>query len=99
RSKPETWGALEFAPLGSGAYPAYDAVRSAAAAGGNRGVILNAADEMAVAAFLDGRIGFPVIGETIERAVERWGDASEPELAEIGELDAEVRSALQGELA
>ena len=39
--------------------PAYDVVRAAAAAGGNRGTVLNAADEAAVAAFLDGRIGFP----------------------------------------
>ena len=51
---PEDWGALEFLPLDEGRYPAYATVRAAAAAGGNRGAILNAADEVAVAAFLAG---------------------------------------------
>ena len=99
RAAPEEWGSLEFAPLRSGAYPAYDAVRAAAEAGGNRGTILNAADEVAVQAFLDGRIAFPVIGDTIERAVERWGAAGEPGLDEIAALDAEVRSTVASELA
>ena len=99
RSSPESWDSLEFAALDSGTYPAYDAVRSAAEAGGNRGTILNAADEVAVAAFLDGRIAFPVIAETIDRAVERWGAPTEPSLDEITVLDADVRAALTDELA
>ena len=49
--------------LATGAYPAYDVVRAAADAGGNRGTVLNAADEVAVAAFLDGRIAFPRIAD------------------------------------
>lgn len=96
---PDAWGRLEFAPLAPGAYPAYDIVRAAAAAGGNRGTILNAADEVAVGAFLDGRIAFGRIAETIERSVVRWGDAHEPALDEIRALDAEVRSVLTKELA
>jgi 1-deoxy-D-xylulose-5-phosphate reductoisomerase len=98
RSLPEAWDPLTFQPLAAGAYPAYDAVRSAADAGGNRGTILNAADEVAVGAFLDGRIGFPAIGETIGAAVERWGDDGEPALEEIVKLDAEVRATLMAEL-
>ena len=88
-----------FAPLAPGAYPAYDVVRAAASDGGNRGTILNAADELGVTAFLDGRIGFPGIAETIERAVIRWGGPHEPELAEIVALDAAVRETLTAELA
>jgi 1-deoxy-D-xylulose-5-phosphate reductoisomerase len=95
---PEEWGGLEFAPLAGGAYPAYDAVRAAAEAGGNRGVILNAADEVAVEAFLAGHIGFTRIGEMIERAVERWGASDAPELEDVTALDAEVRAALRTEL-
>ena len=94
RSSPAAWENLTFAPLPAGAFPAYDAVRSAADEGGNRGVILNAADEVAVAAFLDGRIGFPAIAATIASAVERWGDDREPALEEIVSLDAEVRATL-----
>ena len=93
-SSPDAWEPLTFAPLPAGAYPAYDAVRSAADAGGNRGTILNAADEVAVAAFLAGQIGFRAIAETIEMAVERWGDDREPSLEEIVTLDAEVRTSL-----
>ncbi len=99
RSSPESWGTLEFTALDRGAYPAYDVVRAAAEAGGNRGTILNAADEAAVAAFLDGRIAFPVIADTIERAVDRWGAPAEPTLDEIVALDADIRTTLAGELA
>jgi 1-deoxy-D-xylulose-5-phosphate reductoisomerase len=98
RSSPEAWESLTFAPLEAGAYPAYDTVRAAAAAGGNRGTILNAADEVAVGAFLAGRISFPAIAGTISDAVDRWGADVEPDLAEIADLDAEVRASLAGEL-
>jgi 1-deoxy-D-xylulose-5-phosphate reductoisomerase len=94
RSDPAAWDTLTFAPLAGGAFPAYDAVRSAAEAGGNRGTVINAADEAAVAAFLDGRIGFPAIATTIAAAIDRWGDDREPALDEIVALDAEVRTAL-----
>ncbi|MGH2418807.1 MAG: 1-deoxy-D-xylulose-5-phosphate reductoisomerase [Candidatus Limnocylindria bacterium] len=98
RAAPPEWGSLEFAPLGPGAYPAYDTVRAAAEAGGNRGTVLNAADAVAVAAFLEDRIEFPRIATTIGDAVERWGAAGEPDLETIAELDTEVREALTAEL-
>ncbi len=95
---PEEWGALEFEPLEADRYPAYRIVREAADAGGTRGTILNAADEVAVAAFLGGAIGYGSIAPTIEAAVARWETDVEPSLAEVEELDAEVRSALAVEL-
>ena len=98
RSDPADWADLSFAPLPTGAYPAYDVVRSAAAAGGNRGAVLNAADEVAVAGFLEGRLPFTAIATTIADAVERWGNDDEPALDEIHALDAEVRTTLGAEL-
>ena len=98
RSAPAQWGSLDFADLPAGAYPAYDAVRAAAAAGGNRGTILNAADEVAVEAFLAGSIAFPRIADTIAAAVDRWGAADEPGLDSIVALDAEVRDELRSQL-
>jgi 1-deoxy-D-xylulose-5-phosphate reductoisomerase len=95
---PQEWGTLQFEALEPGRFPAYDAVRAAAAAGGNRGTILNAADEAAVAAFLAGTITFPRIAGVIADAVERWGDSSEPDLEGIVTLDGEVRAALSVEL-
>ncbi len=95
---PEMWGALEFEPLDPLRYPAYPAVRAAAEQGGNRGAVLNAADEVAVAAFLGGRIAFPRIAEEIAAAVTRWGNDVEPGLDEIISLDAEVRTTLAATL-
>ena len=95
RTTPVEWGRLDFQPLAPGGFPAYDAVRAAAEAGGNRGTILNAADEVAVEAFLAGRIGFPQIATTIADAVDRWGAPDEPDLDAIGGLDAEIRTELR----
>ncbi len=95
---PQDWEALDFEALEAGRFPAYDAARAAAAAGGNRGTILNAADEAAVAAFLAGTISFPRIAAVISGAVERWGDGVEPDLDGIIALDGEVRAALSVEL-
>jgi 1-deoxy-D-xylulose-5-phosphate reductoisomerase len=95
---PEAWEPLVFATLDPSRYPAYAAVRAAAEVGGNRGTVLNAADEVAVAAFLAGALPFPAIAVTIERAVDRWGTAVEPSMSEIADLDAEVRGTLSGEL-
>jgi 1-deoxy-D-xylulose-5-phosphate reductoisomerase len=61
-------------------------------------VVLNAADEVAVRAFLDGQIAFPAIAATIASAVERWGGDAEPDLDEIIVIDREVRDALRAEL-
>ena len=91
-------GEPRIRPLASGAFPAYDTVRSAAAAGGNRGAVVNAADEAAVAAFLHGRVEFPAIASTIGGAVDRWGSDVEPDLATIVALDAEIRTTLDAEL-
>ena len=96
---PADWGTLDFAPLTDADYPAYAVTRAAAEAGGNRGAILNAADEVAVEAFLAGRIPFPAIAETIASAVDRWGGPDEPDLAGVVSLDAEVRTTLAETLA
>ena len=96
---PTYWGALEFHPLDEARYPAYDVVRQGAAAGGNRGAVLNAADEVAVEGFLAGAIGFDRVPAVIEESLARWGTDAEPDLAGIVALDAEVRSALRTELA
>ena len=95
---PQDWGDLQFEDLEAGRFPAYDVVRAAAAVGGNRGTILNAADETAVAAFLAGTISFPRIAGVIDEAVERWGEAAEPDLERIVALDEEVRAALTADL-
>jgi 1-deoxy-D-xylulose-5-phosphate reductoisomerase len=99
RSDPAGWPRLDFGPVERGSFPAYDVVRTAAAAGGNRGTIVNAADEVAVHAFLDGRIPFPGIAAMIATAVDRWGADAEPDLEALVALDAEIRDELAGAVA
>ena len=98
RTGPTDWGSLEFTTLDEARFPAYRTVRSAAAAGGNRGTILNAADEVAVERFLAGSLPFDGIPGLIATAVERWGSEAEPELVAIHALVLEVRSTLSREI-
>jgi 1-deoxy-D-xylulose-5-phosphate reductoisomerase len=62
-------GRLEFAPLSRDQYPAFALALEAAERGGTAPAVLNAADEVAVAAFLAGRIGFLSIVSWLEEAL------------------------------
>jgi len=62
-------GRLEFAPLSRDQYPAFALALEAAERGGTAPAVLNAADEVAVAAFLGGRIGFLSIVSWLEEAL------------------------------
>lgn len=94
REPPAAWPALTFSALDAGRFPAYDAIRAGAERGGNRGAVVNAADEVAVAGFLAGRIGFDAIAQLIDDALAEWGADAEPALGELFAVDAEVRTAL-----
>jgi 1-deoxy-D-xylulose-5-phosphate reductoisomerase len=60
-------------------------------AGGTAPCVLNAADEVAVAAFLDGLIGFAAIGELIERVLADMPARPVAHFEELFEVDAEAR--------
>jgi 1-deoxy-D-xylulose-5-phosphate reductoisomerase len=62
-------GTLTFEPVDLDAFPCLRLAREAALAGGTAPCILNAANEIAVHAFLAGRLPFTAIAETIERAL------------------------------
>jgi len=63
-------GALTFEPVDLEAFPCLRLARAAAQAGGTAPCVLNAANEIAVHAFLAGRLGFNGIADTIERTLE-----------------------------
>jgi 1-deoxy-D-xylulose-5-phosphate reductoisomerase len=63
-------GSLTFEAPDEAAFPCLRLARDAAVAGGTAPCVLNAANEVAVHAFLDGRIAFPQIAEVIERTLE-----------------------------
>lgn len=77
-------------------YPALELGFRAARAGGTAGAVLNAADEVAVDAFLAGRIPFPEIAARVARVLDRsiaaGGGDREPGLAAILAADAGARA-------
>jgi 1-deoxy-D-xylulose-5-phosphate reductoisomerase len=58
-------GSLDFEPPDTGRFPCLHLARAAGEAGGTAPCVLNGADEVAVAAFLDGRIPFSAIAEVV----------------------------------
>ncbi|MEX2576539.1 MAG: 1-deoxy-D-xylulose-5-phosphate reductoisomerase [Halofilum sp. (in: g-proteobacteria)] len=69
---------LDFEPPDLERFPALALALEAARAGTSAGTILNAANEVAVERFLDGRLGFPHIATVIEATMDRavdYGDA------------------------
>src|SRR5207245_318906 len=62
---------LTCEPVDEAAFPCLSLARAAGRAGGTSPCVLNAANEVAVHAFLDGRLPFPGISEVIEGALER----------------------------
>ena len=63
-------GRLTFEPPDEATFPCLRLARESAQAGGTAPCVLNAANEVAVQAFLDGAIPFTAIAEVIERALE-----------------------------
>ena len=64
-------GELDFEAPDEERFPALRLAREALEAGGAAPAVLNAANEVAVAAFLAGRIGFPDIAALVERGARR----------------------------
>ena len=66
-------GELSFEPPDPEAFPCLRLAREAGEAGGTAPCVLNAADEVAVEAFLDGRIPFTAIAEVVEETLDSIG--------------------------
>ncbi|HEX7100590.1 MAG TPA: 1-deoxy-D-xylulose-5-phosphate reductoisomerase [Acidimicrobiia bacterium] len=84
---------LEFEEVDRETFPAVDLAYEAARRGGTAPCVLNAADEMAVEAFLAGKLGFLGIVEIVEATLERAG--WERELSSVEQVlaaDAEARA-------
>jgi 1-deoxy-D-xylulose-5-phosphate reductoisomerase len=90
RFDPVAAGTLTFEPVHPELYPAYGLGRAAAAAGGTTPTAFNAANEVVVELFLQGRICFGRIAETIARVLEthRTGPAESLEAVLAADRDA-----------
>jgi 1-deoxy-D-xylulose-5-phosphate reductoisomerase len=85
-------GRLEFLTPDPERFPALEIAREVLAAGGARPAILNAANEVAVAAFLEGRIGFLDIALIVRKVLDRYGPAAPGSLDDVFAIDTEARN-------
>ncbi len=82
---------LDFAAPDLDKFPCLRLAYEAAALGGAKTIALNAADEVAVAAFLDGAIAFNDIPRTIEETLRETPDRHPESIKQVLEVDAESR--------
>jgi 1-deoxy-D-xylulose-5-phosphate reductoisomerase len=85
-------GALTFEPVDDDAFPSLGLARAAARAGGTAPCVLNAANEIAVHAFLNGRLDFLGIPVVIEETLERLPAAPVRAFDSLYEADREARA-------
>jgi 1-deoxy-D-xylulose-5-phosphate reductoisomerase len=89
-------GQLTFEEPDHERFPALDLARKAGEVGGTLPAVLNAANEVAVNAFVEGRINFPRISETVARVMDRHAVVPRPRLQQILEADAWARQEAAG---
>jgi 1-deoxy-D-xylulose-5-phosphate reductoisomerase len=82
---------LEFATPRYEDFPALNLARQAGEAGGTLPAVMNAANEIAVAAFLDRQIRFPCIWQMVEEVMNRHTNVAHPDLDAILRADQWAR--------
>jgi 1-deoxy-D-xylulose-5-phosphate reductoisomerase len=90
---------LEFEAPDLDAFPLLRLARESGERGGTYPCVYNAANEVAVAAFRIGRLGFLDIASVVEDALASVDGAPAADLDELSEADAEARRIVQGALA
>jgi 1-deoxy-D-xylulose-5-phosphate reductoisomerase len=84
-------GQLEFEPPDHVRFPSLTLARGAARAGGTAPTVLNAANEVAVQAFLDRRLNFVGISTVIDKVLQRINSSPVKTLGDVLEADAAAR--------
>jgi 1-deoxy-D-xylulose-5-phosphate reductoisomerase len=88
-----TLGALEFERVDLNRFPCVRLAAEAMRRGGTAPALLNAANEIAVESFLDGRIGFTAIPEVIEHVLSEASVEPLDSLDRVYAADIEARAA------
>ena len=78
---------LDFEPLEHDRFPCFDLAVSAGKLGGTAPAVLSAADEVAVSAFLQGKIGFTGIYRLVEQVLAEHQPQPDPDLEAITDAD------------
>ena len=89
-SKSHTWN---FSPIDNEKYPAVELAKRCGELGGGLPAVYNAANEVAVAAFLAQRIKFTAIIELVERVVQAFGSNTPTTIRDILDVSAIEQSA------
>ena len=89
-------GTLRFEPPDRNKFPCLRLAEMAARSGGTAATILNAANEAAVAAFLEGRLNFTAIPVVIERVLEQLAAGPAETLEHVLAADADARRVAAG---
>ena len=84
--------ALHFEAPRTDVFPALNLARAAGETGGTLPAVLNAANEIAVDAFLNERIPFPKIWQTVERVMQKHNVTQHPSLEQLIVADAWSRA-------
>jgi len=95
RFDPVAAGALTFEPVRADLFRAFGLGVEAGRAGGTAPTVYNAANEVAVAAFLEGRLSFPGIAAAIDDALARWPGGEAATLDDVLRADAWARGVTQ----
>ncbi|MCG6141886.1 1-deoxy-D-xylulose-5-phosphate reductoisomerase [Leptospira mtsangambouensis] len=95
--KPGTWKTLEFFPPDLSRYPGLGLAFQAGRAGGTAPCVFNAANEEAVALFLEEKISFTAIPKLIESALNKIPNAFPSDLEGYLEKDRKTRELIQNE--
>ena len=85
-------GSLTFEEPDPERFPSLQLARKAGEIGGTLPAVLNAANEVAVDAFVNRRINFPQISETVRRTMDKHNVVSHPTLDQILDADAWARN-------
>jgi 1-deoxy-D-xylulose-5-phosphate reductoisomerase len=91
-------GELTFEPPDLDTFACLRLALEAGGAGGTAPCVLNAADEVAVAAFLDGKIGFTAIGAAVEAVLEQMPARLPTHFEDLFAVDAEARRRTEEEV-
>ena len=96
---PASLAGLTFAPIEAGRYPAFDLALAAGRAGGTAPCAVNAADEVAVEAFLAGAIPIGGIPEVLARVLEAHVPEAVESLEQLAVVDRQARARARGAVA
>ncbi|MFM8762087.1 MAG: 1-deoxy-D-xylulose-5-phosphate reductoisomerase [Solirubrobacterales bacterium] len=88
-------GRLDFEPVDDEAFPALSIAREAGMAGGTAPAVMNAANEIAVAAFLDGRLPFSGITSLVASVLDELETAPASSFDALVDADRQARTAAE----